>query len=99
MPPPAAARKNSIANPGYPKSLNGVSIRISIAAPMISAASSRPSVIRFAIFCRPSMPRAGDEIRPSVFEEQACEIAVAFQPIRTQRDAHRAHYTKPVEVA
>lgn len=50
IPPSAASKKKMIASPGYPKIRNDVSTRISIAAPMISAARRRPSVIRLATF-------------------------------------------------
>jgi len=46
MPPAAAARNNSIAIHGYPKIVRLVGMRISIAAPTISAASTRPSATR-----------------------------------------------------
>ena len=49
-PPPAASRKKMIARPGYPKIRNAVSTRMSIAAPIISAANSRPRVMRLATF-------------------------------------------------
>ena len=50
-PPPAAPTKHRIASPGYPHSSNLVCTRIRSAAPTISAASTIPAVIRFAIFC------------------------------------------------
>ena len=49
-PPPAASRKKMMARPGYPKIRNGVSTRMSRAAPMMRAASRRPSVMRLATF-------------------------------------------------
>jgi hypothetical protein len=47
-PPATAARKKSMASPGYPKIVNDVGMRMSIAAPTISAARTNPDVTRFA---------------------------------------------------